>query len=552
MRAEELMTTVQAVAYKREGSVNKFLVDDKGVLMLLAFGLHPLCHEDDPVRAVVCALDVASALKARQFAATLGVATGPVWCGIVGTPERREYTVMGDTVNLAARLMCKATMHGVLCDKRTVDGSSIGGTKNRLEFRSLDPVRLKGKAKPVPIFEPTGGVIGPVFDLKRSPLMQEGYHWRLRHSCCECLARMEPTGGVLLARGHRPAGKKEVMAIATDWALGAGYRVFRGTNKPEGTPLVEPTPLKPFRDLILGILREEEGLRENLASLLPEEDAGAAADLLKVLEEGTGATKSLTERKSGQLCRHILDRYTARLGGHPTMLTLNVFEGTGFFKTRDYASIFTASLVAEMAMARAATLRARGARSDCGVSPLILVIVARHWRDGPDPLIRTELQRLISFAEENEASFLLQELKWVDETAKFVAAYLKVPDLECAGLAPGRLAAFLHEATNGCGYGADQELLVVQVEDMLARGLLRVEAGKIAYAHENLTVQEHVAEFVRREAVSTLDLLPEHQRVVVVDAAVTLQNAREGGSRPRGGGSTFPLPGMATSGKPST
>ena len=51
--------------------------------------------------------------------ASVGVTTGPTFCGVVGSSLRREYTVMGMLVNLAARLMCAAPVNGVLVDERT-------------------------------------------------------------------------------------------------------------------------------------------------------------------------------------------------------------------------------------------------------------------------------------------------------------------------------------------------------------------------------------------------------------------------------------------------
>lgn len=48
--ADKLMKGCQECTYGHEGTLNKFLVDDKGVLILLAFGLPPLVHKDDPIR----------------------------------------------------------------------------------------------------------------------------------------------------------------------------------------------------------------------------------------------------------------------------------------------------------------------------------------------------------------------------------------------------------------------------------------------------------------------------------------------------------------------
>eukprot|EP00049_Salpingoeca_infusionum_P012643 m.232666 g.232666 ORF g.232666 m.232666 type:complete len:1227 (+) comp15237_c2_seq1:290-3970(+) len=107
-----IMQEVQRTIYQFEGSVNKMLVDDKGVLVLCAMGLPPLQHSDDPERAVSAALALAENIRQLSFSdpsiklrAAIGVCTGRAFCGVVGSAIRQEYTLMGNVVNLAARLM---------------------------------------------------------------------------------------------------------------------------------------------------------------------------------------------------------------------------------------------------------------------------------------------------------------------------------------------------------------------------------------------------------------------------------------------------------------
>jgi hypothetical protein len=59
---QQVMIAVQKSIYKYEGSLNKFLVDDKGSTLLAVFGLPPLSHEDDPERAVLTAIALADEL----------------------------------------------------------------------------------------------------------------------------------------------------------------------------------------------------------------------------------------------------------------------------------------------------------------------------------------------------------------------------------------------------------------------------------------------------------------------------------------------------------
>ncbi|MBI3964009.1 MAG: adenylate/guanylate cyclase domain-containing protein, partial [Chloroflexi bacterium] len=101
--AQRMMRTLQTVVYRYEGSINKINVDDKGVMVLAAFGLPPLAHEDDPVRGVQAALAMQAELRDLGWRSPIGVTTGRVFCGLIGSETRREYTVIGDTVNLSAR-----------------------------------------------------------------------------------------------------------------------------------------------------------------------------------------------------------------------------------------------------------------------------------------------------------------------------------------------------------------------------------------------------------------------------------------------------------------
>jgi hypothetical protein len=73
-----IMQTTQECVYDHEGAVNKFVMDDKGALMLCAWGLPPLSHADDPHRATSAALELAAALKALGAKARIGVTTGKV------------------------------------------------------------------------------------------------------------------------------------------------------------------------------------------------------------------------------------------------------------------------------------------------------------------------------------------------------------------------------------------------------------------------------------------------------------------------------------------
>lgn len=158
----QFMRAAQEIIYQRyEGSINKVAVDDKGTVMIALFGVPPYAHEDDPVRGVRCALDLQALVNGSQSSddnselgqlqLAIGVTSGKVFTGPVGSESRREYTVMGDTVNLAARFMVAAGMENIRTDYETYRYA-----RGKLTFQDLLPVKVKGKAGLLRIYQPVG------------------------------------------------------------------------------------------------------------------------------------------------------------------------------------------------------------------------------------------------------------------------------------------------------------------------------------------------------------------------------------------------------------
>jgi len=148
-QAQELMASVQRSCYSHEGTLNKFLIDEKGMLFLLVFGLPPLVHTDDPTRAVLACFDMVKVFRKLNLVGRFGVSTGRSYCGVCGSASRMEYTVLGDYVNLSAKLMNKAVPNGILCDEDTKNRSTA-----EVVFNALTPIKIKGRAATIPVFQP--------------------------------------------------------------------------------------------------------------------------------------------------------------------------------------------------------------------------------------------------------------------------------------------------------------------------------------------------------------------------------------------------------------
>ena len=89
-QAQRIMQALQSSLYRFEGSINKISVDDKGVTLVAAMGMPPFAHEDDPDRGVRAALKIQTKLQGLGWRCGIGIATGKVFCGIVGSTRRRE------------------------------------------------------------------------------------------------------------------------------------------------------------------------------------------------------------------------------------------------------------------------------------------------------------------------------------------------------------------------------------------------------------------------------------------------------------------------------
>ncbi len=142
-RLQSYVRQAEAIIRRHGGYLSRVLTGDKGSQLHVVFGA-PVAHEDDEVRAMACALALQRASFAGRHQQRVGVATGHVFAGPLGSDARREYTVIGDIVNLSARLMSLAAPGEVLVDERTQARAN-----QAFDFYLLPPVQVKGKSAEV-------------------------------------------------------------------------------------------------------------------------------------------------------------------------------------------------------------------------------------------------------------------------------------------------------------------------------------------------------------------------------------------------------------------
>lgn len=153
----EFLTPLSRVVYKHRGTIDKYMGD-----CIMAFWGAPLPDERHAHNAILAGLEMLRALEALQphfkergwppINIGVGLNTGRVSVGNMGSEVRVAYTVMGDAVNLASRLEGITKEYGA----GMVVGENTKAEAPDFVYRELDLVRVKGKDKPVAIFEPMG------------------------------------------------------------------------------------------------------------------------------------------------------------------------------------------------------------------------------------------------------------------------------------------------------------------------------------------------------------------------------------------------------------
>lgn len=153
----EYLTAMTGIIYEYGGTVDKYIGD-----AIMAFWGAPLADPEHALHAV----QAATAMRTRMVSLSkemaergypdlkigIGINSGPMRVGNMGSSYRVAYTVMGDAVNLASRLEGLTRQYGIWL----IAGQETRDRINGFAWRELDLVRVKGKEQPVAIFEPCG------------------------------------------------------------------------------------------------------------------------------------------------------------------------------------------------------------------------------------------------------------------------------------------------------------------------------------------------------------------------------------------------------------
>lgn len=147
-KLDTFIRQVQRILARFDGSLLQLTIGDKGSYLYAAFGA-PIAHEDDVDRAASAALELRILPEQLAYLEPLqiGITYGRMRVGAYGGTARRTYGVLGDSVNLSARLMQAAQPGQILASEEAHHRSGAA-----FVWEALPPIRVKGKSDPIPLF----------------------------------------------------------------------------------------------------------------------------------------------------------------------------------------------------------------------------------------------------------------------------------------------------------------------------------------------------------------------------------------------------------------
>ena len=260
---DETVTAVQAAVDAEKVTFLASDLDDNGGKIILVTGV-PTSGDDDEGRMLRALRRIADC--PLRLAVQIGVNRGHVFAGEIGAEFRRTFTVMGDTVNLAARLMAAAPRGTVLSTAAVLDRSyTLFATE------AVPPFHVKGKTAPVQAY-----ALGPA----------EGINLEVR-STLPFVGREAEVERLETALSSATTGKGRVILIEAERGLGKSRLVDElRVRHPgllllllQGEPYGEGTPYLPFRRSLRGLLGISTDESELAAKQLTELVAGLGPEM---------------------------------------------------------------------------------------------------------------------------------------------------------------------------------------------------------------------------------------------------------------------------------
>lgn len=141
--------TIQKCLNEYGGYLRQFIIDDKGCVLIAMWGVPSFTYIDNSYRAFNAAIYLKQELLSMNMKTSIGVTTGKVFCGTIGSQSRQEYAVIGDSVNMSARLMCHA-QDNIYIDVATVESLPFNCVSL---LTNIGKIKVKGKADLIEVYK---------------------------------------------------------------------------------------------------------------------------------------------------------------------------------------------------------------------------------------------------------------------------------------------------------------------------------------------------------------------------------------------------------------
>ena len=476
---QSYMSALTSLLDKHHGYLVSSDIGTVGFKLLLSFGA-PVAHEYAAANAARFALEFDERLRggsAGRLRHRMGINGGHVFAGEVGPEFRRQYTVMGDEVNLAARLMAAAEWGQTMVSRGFVEHLDAGFT-----LRALDPIRVKGKERPVEVclLEGSAAASGRPCETTAKKGVIFGREAELAEVAAAWKKARSGSGRAVLIVGEAGVGKTTVLEHAVA-SISGRYPVLR-TACYEYLQSVPYAPWVDVLDQVFGTSRTDgvdvrtvkirAWLGENAPHL--EEFAALLNPILAVSFQMGDVVRSLDGRGRRERLHALVGDILAAAGrGRAHALVLEDLH---------WADESTLALLRDASAALAA-------------APVLLLATAR-----PDEGL-SDLRPVMQVLD-------LQELSAADSAA-MVRGALARPDL------PDVLVDFVYEKTRGNPLFTEEVTRELALPGVLDR-ILRASAVNLADEVAALGIPDRVQGLF----MSQIDRLPPESREVAKAASV--------------------------------
>ncbi len=483
---------VQSIIHQYDGALLQLIIGDKGNYLYATFGA-PLAHENDPQRAVSAALDLLKPPPDLNFIAPIqiGVGQGTMRTGAYGGHTRRTYGVIGDAVNLSARLMQNAIPGQALVSKHVQQAAA-----QDFRWKMLGAIKVKGKSKPVPVASPLG---------KTQRTRAATYTGELvgrEHELNQLQTALAPIfenkfGGVLYIYGEAGVGKSRLVhELRVRIMMEHGVSWFTCPAEP-----ILRQSLNPFKYF----------LRQYFGQNAENSDEMNKANFKELLQTLEGGLKTSNLPESGALVAE-LERTRSMLGA-----LVDLHWEDSLYEQLEPELRFRNTLTAFKTLIQAESLR----------QPVILHVEDGHWLDeGSYELLNTLIQNadLYPFAvllsgryQDDGSPFHVQSPANVPEQAFDLNTLSPEGSQALAeqilgGAISASLAEFIAQKTQGNPLFVEQLTL-----DLRERDLVHMKNGGWTVASHEI---ETIPASINAVLIARLDRLAAQVKAVVQTAAV--------------------------------